>query len=432
PLFLFSSTMASPNMAPRIVELAAQISTAVAQLQEHLSAQGAPSPSFSEDSPENLPPDVSHLKDALLDATAELHELLLDPLALLFKFASISNLVSIDAICRYKIPDMIPTGGQIALTEISEKTGLEKGAVRRLLRHAMAMHILREPEPEIVAHTKISKFLTIPYINGWVNFESRDTWPATTRIVDAIQKWPNSQEAIQTGFVLANNGKSVQEVVTMDPERAMRFGSAMQAVNHVPGYAIENLSTVYDWASLGDVYVVNVGGSRGQAAIELAKNFGNINILVQDSAQTIQGAEFAIPEELKGRIEFKAHQLFEPQTVKASVYFFRMVFRGLGDTYAVQVLKAQIPVLKPGVKILIQDVCMPEPHAIPTWRERISRSVDLALECFSNGRERYMDEWKALFALADKRFVLLRVSVPKDSLLGILEVYWDVSNAGEA
>jgi hypothetical protein len=88
-LFFFSSTMASPNTTPRIVELATQISTSVAQLHEHLSSQNVPTPSFAENSPESLPPDVSDLKDAVLDATAELHELLLDPLSLLFKFAAV-------------------------------------------------------------------------------------------------------------------------------------------------------------------------------------------------------------------------------------------------------------------------------------------------------------------------------------------------------
>lgn len=62
----------------------------------------------------------------------------------------------------------------------------------------------------------------------------------------------------------------------------------------------------------------------------------------------------------------------------------------------------------------------------------IHRAVDLALECFFNGRERYLDEWKALLAAADKRFVLHRVHVPKDNLLGILEIHWDVSGAEEA
>ena len=77
---------------------------------------------------------------------------------------------------------MIPPGGTATFSEVSQKTGLEKNAVRRLLRHAMNMRIFREPEPEVVAHTSISKFLTIPYINGWVGFEARDTWPATTRV----------------------------------------------------------------------------------------------------------------------------------------------------------------------------------------------------------------------------------------------------------
>jgi hypothetical protein len=155
----------------------------------------------------------------------------------------------------------------------------------------------------------------------------------------------------------------------------MRFASGMQAVDHVPGYAIENVSTVYDWASLGSAYIVNVGGSRGQAAIELAKNFGDIKLLVQDTAKIIQGAASGVPEDLKGRIEFMEHEFFEPQTVKADVYFFRMVFRTLGDKNAVQALKAQIPLLRPGVKILIQDVCMPEPEVIPLWRERVARYV---------------------------------------------------------
>lgn len=84
--------MASTNTTPRIVEIVAQISTSVAQLQEHLSAAGVPTPAFAEDSPGNLPPEVSHIKDAVLDATAELHELLLDPLALLFKFAGLGSL----------------------------------------------------------------------------------------------------------------------------------------------------------------------------------------------------------------------------------------------------------------------------------------------------------------------------------------------------
>lgn len=77
---------------------------------------------------------------------------------------------------------MIPAGGKISFADIAEKTGLEKREVRRIVGNAVSMHILQIPEPEMVAHTKVSKFLTIPYINSWVGFESKDTWPGSTRV----------------------------------------------------------------------------------------------------------------------------------------------------------------------------------------------------------------------------------------------------------
>ncbi|KID82703.1 O-methyltransferase, family 2 [Metarhizium guizhouense ARSEF 977] len=247
--------MASPNTTPRIVALAAQISTSVAELQERLTAEGIASPSFAEDSPECLP-------------------------------ANITNLAIIDTICRFHIADIIPPGGQVSFGDIAEKTGLETPVVRRLLRSAMAIRILREPEPGMVAHTKISKFLSQPYIKRMGHFEGKDAWPACAR-----------------AFYLANNtDKSSQEAVVA-------------------------VSKVYDWASLGNACIVNISGSRGQVAIELAKNFGNIKLLVQDAAMAIKGADKDVPEQLKERVQFMKYVLFDPQTVQANAYLFRMVFR---------------------------------------------------------------------------------------------------------
>lgn len=100
--------------------------------------------------------------------------------------------MNIDAVARYKIPDMIPDGGRISFDEIGQKTGLKKNAVRRILRNAMSMHILQEPDPGMVAHTSVSKFLANPAINGWAQFEGRDTWPATTRVCAQNSSSPDS------------------------------------------------------------------------------------------------------------------------------------------------------------------------------------------------------------------------------------------------
>ncbi|KJK94988.1 hypothetical protein H633G_01136 [Metarhizium anisopliae BRIP 53284] len=74
------------------------------------------------------------------------------------------------------------------------------------------------------------------------------------------------------------------------------------AVDHVPGFAVAAVSKVYVWASLGNAHIVNIGGSRGQVAIELAKNFGNIKLLVQEAAMAIKGADKDVPEQLKERV----------------------------------------------------------------------------------------------------------------------------------
>lgn len=74
--------MSSP---PRIAQLAVKISESVANILEILSDQGVPNPSFDDDGPFRLPREASSAQDAVLDATAELHELLMEPLNLVYK-----------------------------------------------------------------------------------------------------------------------------------------------------------------------------------------------------------------------------------------------------------------------------------------------------------------------------------------------------------
>ena len=151
----------------------------------------------------------------------------------------------------------------------------------------------------------------------------------------------------------------------------MRFAGGMKSLDHVPGCGEKAVLSAYDWASLGNAYIVSVGGSRGSAAMDLANNFEKTKFLIQDGAMMIAGAE--VPQELKGRVDFMEHELFAPQTVQADVYFFRMAFRNWNDKNAVNILKAQIPALRPGAKLLIQDACMREPNVAPLCEERISR-----------------------------------------------------------
>jgi hypothetical protein len=77
---------------------------------------------------------------------------------------------------------MIPPGGQTSYGDIAEQTGLSEQIVLRLLRHAMTMRVFREPEPGMVAHTKVSKTLANPVMNDWLRIGTEEMWPAATKV----------------------------------------------------------------------------------------------------------------------------------------------------------------------------------------------------------------------------------------------------------
>lgn len=67
---------------------------------------------------------------------------------------------------------------------IAEKTGIDEQFVRRLLRYAMTMRVFREPEPNMVAHSRTSKALTDPDIplNDWLKVGTLEMWPSSIKV----------------------------------------------------------------------------------------------------------------------------------------------------------------------------------------------------------------------------------------------------------
>ena len=82
--------------------------------------------------------------------------------------------------------------------------------------------------------------------------------PAAVKAVDAMQKFPGSQEPRETGFGLAFGGKTIFEYLGERPERAKVFGSAMGNFSRGVSHRVEHLVGGYDWKGLGKGSVVDV------------------------------------------------------------------------------------------------------------------------------------------------------------------------------
>ncbi|KAI0871506.1 sterigmatocystin 8-O-methyltransferase [Hypoxylon argillaceum] len=411
--------MTPPESATRIVRLASTISDTVAKIDEILQSRGLQTPSFNEDAPTSLPEEALAMQSVILDATSELHDLLLSPMALLLNKTAQNNMVPFQFISYLGIAEMVPLGGQTSFQEIATKTGLSEVNVRRVLRHAITMRVFQEPEPGMVAHTSVSKAITDSSLNDWLKTASRDLWPAATKTFPAMMKWPNSQEINETAFSLAHDtNMSVYDFFQAHPDRALSFVGSLKALTSSPEYDVRHVIDNYDWHSLGQARVVDVGGSRGNVSIQLAKKFPELKVLVQDKEEVIQGAENDLPEEVKDRVSFAVHDIFSPQTVEADVYYLRWILHNWPD-------KALIPVLKHNTRIVIQESCLPEPGTVPLWKESRLRAADLSMTALFNARDRTANDWRALFSEADSRFLLKSVIQPAGSGLAILDLRWN-------
>jgi SAM-dependent methyltransferase len=135
------------------------------------------------------------------------------------------------------------------------------------------------------------------------------------------------------------------------------------------------------------------------------------------------------------------HDMLNPQPVKdADVYFWRAVLHNHPDAVVLKSLQSLIPALKPGARIIIQDFGLTAPGEGRLADESYERLVffsmcfrriltevrmmDIMMMSLMNGKERELDQWKALFEQADSRFKWGGGSKPDGSRLWIYEVTW--------
>lgn len=241
----------------------------------------------------------------------------------------------------------------------------------------MISNMFTESRPGYVSHTASSRLLhDDPSALDTVGFLLEDLAPAALQTATAYEKWPNSSEPNETGFNVAESTtKPFYLHLADDPERARRFGAGMRFMTQGTLYDLSHLVQGYDWASLDAARgtVVDVGGGHGSVSVALAKAYSRLRFVVQDLAGTVEAGAAQLDEELRSRVEFMPHDFFETQPVKgADVYFFRFIFHNWADSYAVRLLRALVPALKDGARVVIYEF-LPDVVATTQWSKKQPR-----------------------------------------------------------
>ena len=285
--------------------------------------------------------------------------------------------MSLRFIYRHNIPKYVPAEGQISFEEIARAGNLDESLVRRFLQHAMINRIFQETQPGYVQHTAASRLLRDdPEAMDAVGFLVEDINPASTKVIEAFEKYPGSGEPNKTGFNVENNTSDPFYLeIAKTPERARRFGGGMRFMTRGSIYDISHLIHGYDWSELDktDGTVVDCGGGHGGVSRALASATSKLQFIVQNLPGTAQEGERLLPEHLRERITFMSHDFFTPQPVKgADIYFFRFILHNWSDKYSIEILRNLLPAMKSGSRVVIYEF-LPADVSETSWSKEVFR-----------------------------------------------------------
>jgi hypothetical protein len=284
----------------------------------------------------------------------------------------VNSLTCIQAIERFNIATSFPIDGEASFAEIAESCGISEADTRRVLRQATSQHIFKETRKGYVAHTSISKQIAEnPLMRDWIAFKCNEEWRAAPRIVDAMAKWPGSEEPEHTAWVLANNAtESLAKEIVKYPERLRRLPGAMQMAESGDGLQPKYCVDYLDWTNVHTF--VDVGGAGGSVCFEVARKAPSVKCIVQDQPFIIAMAN--PPADVASHIEYTSHDFFTPQPVKgADIYFMRWILHDWSDKYALKILRNLIPALKNGARIIVNESVLPEPGILSPYQEQFPR-----------------------------------------------------------
>uniref|UniRef100_A0A8H7N0J7 O-methyltransferase C-terminal domain-containing protein n=1 Tax=Bionectria ochroleuca TaxID=29856 RepID=A0A8H7N0J7_BIOOC len=437
------------NQSPSLKSLAETISQTANALAAKLEQDGFPAPSFAEDGLADYPkmPELMGIRMTLLDAVADLQRLALGPMDSNFLGPILLNYdaTAIDILNQFNFWDAIPLGGSATYAEIATKVNLPESLVRRILKYATTNRIFAPApgKPDSVVHTSISAApAKNTLLRSWIRHNFEEARPGAVHMPESFRKFSAgkehpSEEPAESGFSTANvdhldKPENFWDYMARDVEgkpkgwRADEFAASMKAAASASAIKVEDLlKTGYDWPKLGDVSVVDIGGSGGHDALVLTEAFPNLKkYVVQDLPEVEASFTERIPEDKRNRISFEPHDFFKPQQTKGDVYILKTILHDWPDKYAAQILKHLVTHLETGSRLLlVEAIAPPDITQLPfNTLARMMGAADFQMLNAFNSLERSIDDWKGLLAKVDERLEITYTSLVPGSLHNFIEI----------
>jgi hypothetical protein len=291
-----------------------------------------------------------------------------------------------------------------SLATLSEKTGANPDGLRRLLRGAASLGLVRVENDDHFASTPMLEFL-------------RDEKPLSVRATAIMlcspghwQPWSRFVEAVKTGEAqsIATLGRSLFDHHAANPGEAALFAKAMQASSELVQADVVRL---LDAENVGTA--VDVGGANGALVCALAAANPLLRGIVYDLPHAREGAVAYIARQgLVDRVTAISGDFFD-SVPPADLYLIKYILHDWDDQACINLLTNCPRAMRADGRVAVVEVRlgpMGEPGFAPL--------LDLNMLVATGGRERATDEYGALLAASGLKLAAVK---PTNSPFSIFE-----------
>ncbi|KAI8930833.1 hypothetical protein NX059_011854 [Plenodomus lindquistii] len=300
---------------------------------------------------------------------------------------------------------------------------MEEDRTTRILKMVATYRIFEEHNGKF-RHTASSEFLRTSGFTAMAEVALDDCFKGAAETNVMFESSPKSVLAKDNSPFHTRFGKTFYGYYDENQEKGLRFSKAMSGWTLVDdAYLV--VRDNFDWTSLKNKKIVDVGGGNGGVSAQLAREFKDLTFVVQDLSEHQLSSDH--PADVQDRVSFQVADYNEPQSVRdAGIYLMRNVFHNNNDDDSASILRGLIPALEgrsDEARLLINDCIVPQRASgdITRSEENTFRQLDLMMMMLFGAKERTEDDWKLLFKSVDERLEIVKMYYNPTGA-GLLEV----------
>ncbi|KAI0440639.1 sterigmatocystin 8-O-methyltransferase [Xylaria telfairii] len=435
--------------------LAAEITKLADSFASALKDNNLPEANFGVDSPmshKGITADMFMTRQTLSDKLMDMWYLVQGPSESIFNYVHnvIPDAACLNVLNHFNFWSAVPLNGSASYSEIAERVSLPKDVVTRIIQHGITLRLFEEVDDDSskVRHTSRSAALARQAgLQALVSSVLDITGPPMMAMTGALEKYAKgktelTQDMSETAFALFHStgpfGKkhtNSWEYLENDGEgdrrgwRQAKFVEFMRYIKEIfqlDGVVLD----AYDWKAAGTATVVDVGGSAGHDAVLLARKYPDLKLIVQDMPMVKPVFEADCPADVRDRVSFVEHDIYQPQSTQADIYMMKLILHDYSESEAVNLLKALIPSLRPGNRVLVieyigkVDEGDAKKEPLPLSVRQMGTSTDLRMMAMFNTSERPAESYRTIFRAADERFDVVNIKADPLSFIAVIEAVW--------